>query len=281
MVSNRQPVNWSRLLFFCACYLLVGAGFLAIQRHWPVNQALWPYTGIGLAGVLLFGFRALPLIGLLNLALGLSRYPPEIAVAHAFAEVLAVSVSAWLLHQLRFHRTFLRMSDAVKFLLVGAAIGPLLGSGLKLLINFSVHHGNWHDFPSAWWAWGRGDSLGVLLFAPLLLSWMSRPLKRPFQPSRAEGAALAFCFVAVSLAILFLPQVIPPGKTSPLLGLLFVLVFWAALRFGLRAATLVAVLAALVGCTALMMQVAKTPEWISDGMLRLWAYAMVLPIGGL
>jgi PAS domain S-box-containing protein len=280
-VNNRQPASWSRLLVFGAFYLFVGAGFLAIQRHWPINQALWPYTGIGLAGVLLFGFRALPLVGLLNLALGLSRYPPEIAVALAFAEVLAVSVAAWLLHQLRFHRTFLRMSDAVKFLLVGAAIGPLLGSGLKLLVNFSVHHGNWHDFPSAWWAWGRGDSLGVLLFAPLLLSWMSPAAKRPFRPMRTEGAALALCFVSVSFMVLFLPQMLPPGKTSPLLGLLFVLVFWAALRFGLRAATLVAMLAALVGCAALMMQVPRTPEWISDAVLRLWAYAMVLPIGGL
>src|ERR1700682_1424279 len=170
-VTNRQPANWPRLLFFSAFYLLVGAAFLAVQRHWPINQALWPYTGIGLAGVLFFGYRALPLIGLLNLALGLSRYSPGIAIAQASAEVLAVLIATWLLRQLCFDRAFSRMSDAVKFVLVGAAIGPLLGSGLKLLINFSVHHGNWGEFLSAWWAWVRGDSLGVLLFAPLLLSW--------------------------------------------------------------------------------------------------------------
>lgn len=281
MAAHKRPVNWSWLLLFCAFYLLVGAAFLAIQRYWPINQALWPYTGVGLAGVLLFGYRALPLVGLLNLALGLSRYPPEIAVALALAEVLAVAVAAWLLDQLQFRTTFLRMSDAVKFLLVGAAIGPLLGSGLKLLVNFSVHHGNWHDFPSAWWAWVRGDSLGVLLFAPLLLSWLSPSGQRPFRPTRAEGAGLAFCFVGVSCAVLFLPQVIPPGKTSPLLGLLVVLVFWAALRFGLRAATLVAMLAAFVGCAALVTQAARAPEWVSDAVLRLWAYAMVLPVGGL
>ncbi len=221
------------------------------------------------------------MIGLLNLALGLSRYSPGIAMAHASAEVLAVLIAAWLLRQLRFDRTFPRMSDAVKFLLVGAAIGPLVGSGLKLLINFSVHQGNWNEFLSAWWAWVRGDSLGVLLFAPFLLSWMSPPAKRPFRPTRTEGAVLALCFASVSFMILYLPQVLPPGKTSPLLGLLFILVFWAALRFGLRAATTVALLATFVGCAALMQQVARTPEWISDAVIRLWAFAQVLPIGGL
>jgi integral membrane sensor domain MASE1 len=241
MIFNpRQSAHWMRLLLFSAFYLLVGAAFLAINRRLPIGQALWPYTGIGLAGVLLFGFRILPLILILKLAIGLWVDSPASAAANAVAEVLEVSISAWLLHQLSFKPTFPRMSDAVKFLLAGAATGPLIGTGLKQLINLSFQHGGWSQFIASWWGWCRGDILGVILFTPLVLSWVLPPVTRPFQPTRTEGTMLALSFVAITLMILFLPEALPPGKIPPLLGLLFILAFWAALRFGLQVATTVA-----------------------------------------
>ena len=68
----------ARLFSFSLVYLGVGALFVFTDHYWPVGQALWPYTGIGLAGILIFGFRIWPLITMLNeLGQDISTHKPQ------------------------------------------------------------------------------------------------------------------------------------------------------------------------------------------------------------
>src|SRR5436305_7864077 len=118
-----------RLLLFAAIYLLISSAFVVANRHWPVGQTLWPYTGIGLAGILLFGFRIWPLILALNFALQLLHYSTGSAAAQAMAETVEVCTAAWLLARTGFRVTLERFRDAVLLLIVGGVAGAFLGAG--------------------------------------------------------------------------------------------------------------------------------------------------------
>src|SRR6266853_1780605 len=87
--------NWPRLSLFSAVYLVVGLIFVATPYRSPVGQAIWPYTGIGLAGALLFGPRIWPLLLLLNFSLQLRNNSAAIAGTEAIAETIGVITSAW------------------------------------------------------------------------------------------------------------------------------------------------------------------------------------------
>src|SRR4051794_25557586 len=68
-----------RLALFAALYIAISSAFVIANKRWPIGEAFWPYTGIGLAGILLFGFRIWPLIIGLNFLLQLTHYGPGIA----------------------------------------------------------------------------------------------------------------------------------------------------------------------------------------------------------
>src|SRR5436309_12094276 len=102
-----------RLLLFAAIYVGMSSTFVAADRHWPIGETFWPYTGIGLAGILLFGFRIWPLIIALNFALQLIHYSAGGAAAHAMAETAEVCTAAWLLQRTGFRITVERFRDAI------------------------------------------------------------------------------------------------------------------------------------------------------------------------
>jgi PAS domain S-box-containing protein len=279
-VSNQRFANWPKLLLFSVVYVFVGFIFVAVNRQWPIGQALWPYTGIGLAGVLLFGFRVLPFIALLNFSLSLSHYPLGIAAGQTLAELVELCISAWLLRRLRFNNTFQKLSNTVIFLLAGAAAGPFVGAGLKQLPFLLVQHRSWNEFFFNWWAWWRGDVLGILVFTPLLLSWMLPSSKQSFRPKGAEIAALLAGFGLVSFMILYAPVTVR-NRNGSLVAVFFLFVFWAAMRLGVRAAITVACFAILVGSTSLIQSASSSTAVLSDALLRLWAFASALSTSAL
>src|SRR5262249_25558279 len=96
-------------------------------------------------------------------------------------------------------------------------------------------------------AWGSSDALGVILIAPVILTWTSRhprPAGRPI-----EAVSLFAGRTLVSGAVFVRRE--PALLTQSLFSLLFLFVAWASIRFGPRATT-VAVLVVdfvMVGAT--------------------------------
>src|SRR5204862_6397100 len=58
----------------------------------------------------------------------------------------------------------------------------------------------WRDYPVTWWTWWLGDTVGVILFAPLLVAlpgwWRGR--------DKARFAPLLACGVSVAASVLTL-----------------------------------------------------------------------------
>jgi PAS domain S-box-containing protein len=92
-----------------------------------------------------------------------------------------------------------------------------------------------------WWVWWIGDALGVLLGAPFLLAWLTPPRIHRDRPFSAELGALVLALSALC-QVVFAGRVVALEHLTRLEYTVFPFIIWAAVRFGQRAATSVALL---------------------------------------
>jgi len=214
-------------------YLLTAKlGFLLALEQTNAT-AVWPPAGIALAACLVFGFHLWPGIFLgafvANL-LVLTGTPfslvPALLLSFSTAtgntlEVLAGAylVSRFIPGKLPFDRTL----DTLRFILLGAVASPLISATIGTG-GFCIYSSDWSRCGQMWLTWWLGDAVGVLVFAPLLLTWEKRGTLRRDRWKAAEAAAL--------LALLLLAEAIIFYLNVPLGYLIFPILFWTAFRFG-------------------------------------------------
>jgi PAS domain S-box-containing protein len=104
--------------------------------------------------------------------------------------------------------------------------------------------------------------------------------KQFIRPKRAETATLLASFGLLSCMILFAPVTVR-SRNGSLVAAFFLFVFWAAMRFGVRACITVSCSAVLVGSASLIQSTSSSTEALSDALLRLWAFASALSTSAL
>lgn len=149
--------------------------------------AVWPASGIALAAVVLLGPKAAPGIfvgsfavnianGLDMQSLGALLQGLPVPVSIGLGATLQALAGAALIKRLIGYRNLLTQELQVVWMLA-------LGGPLACLINASVGVGTLYlagSLPADnllfnWWTWWVGDSIGVLVFAPLVLMWSLKP----------------------------------------------------------------------------------------------------------
>ncbi|HVZ79031.1 MAG TPA: MASE1 domain-containing protein, partial [Gemmatimonadaceae bacterium] len=136
--------------------------------------------------------------------------------------------------------------QAAVFLLGGViasnAITSLIGA---VVLRLSTHDTFW----SAWFVWWTGDGMGMLLFAPVILTWahVVRERARFSVPVVIEAALAMLAIGVVAHATISRVRGVT-GTLDPDPYLVFPLLLWAAARFGPWGATTATVV--LAGVTA-------------------------------
>lgn len=226
----------SRLLLLTVAYFATGWLGLQIPYAGTHITLVWLPTGIAVAALLRWDRGVWPAVYLGALLVNLSIGSPwllaaGIAVGNTLAPLLTVE---WL-KRAGFHPAFDRQRDVGTF---------LLGAGLGMLVSASCGVANLYLaglMPvklavSAWLSWWMGDSVGVLLAAPLLLTLNRKNIGRL---SRDRRALLRWLLVAAPVAWLtFFQDYEQFGRSLPLGFLTLPLFAWAALRFGVTGAAL-------------------------------------------
>ncbi len=221
-------------LALAAAYFATGRLGLAIAGYAHSVTLVWPPAGIALAALALGGRRLWPGIALgafgVNLATGLA---PTVAAGLATGNTLGALAGLAVLDRIGVQMPLGRRRDVVG-LFVAAGCFPLVSASLGVA---SLELGG--VIPSAqasgaWLWWWVGDGVGILLIAPVLLTWMSPRPGTP--PARLlEALALAALLVATSVLLFFW------STHAPHYPLTFAVVpplTWAASRFGPRGAAL-------------------------------------------
>jgi signal transduction histidine kinase/integral membrane sensor domain MASE1/ActR/RegA family two-component response regulator len=209
---------------------------------------LWPTSGVALALILHFGWRAA--FGVFAGTLVANSWVdsrPLVSLAVSLVNALEPLLGAFLI--LRF-ANFRRGSDRLRDLLALAGLGGFLASGVGAALGVAAsEHAPWTslgEFLGSIWMWWVADGLGVLIFAPALLSWLSPALSKA--PARQPEAVSIFAgIIGVAwLAFLALPPEAPLHSSALFLVLPFLA--WAALRLTPALAHSALLLASVFAC---------------------------------
>jgi len=213
------------------------------------TSPIWPATGLGIAALLILGLRFWPFITIGAFATVMSTQAGFAAAAIiAVGNTLESVVAVFLLQRLvGFDRRLEHVRDVVWLMVLGGLIAPIVSTviGVAALryagqVNVGISE------TLIWWS---GNVAGCLLAAPLLLSWLGEPLRRPTALRLLEAIALAACVVVIGELVFGF--VVGVGSVAyPLTFAIFPPLVWASIRFGHRGASSVACVFALMAVVA-------------------------------
>jgi signal transduction histidine kinase len=218
------------LLNLCVAILYFGAAKLGFVLASATKQVspVWPPTGIATVAFLLFGTRAAPgIIAAAFLVNLVTDEPWYTAIGIAIGNTLGPFLGAVFCARVaKLDVTLARVRDVFVIVTFGAfgAMTLTATNGVAWLAVAGII--DWSRYTSVWWIWWIGDAMGVLVVAPLLLTWAARP-EIEYRGARLLEWLALFGTLAVTCRVLF-------WSPLPLTYAVFPFAVWAALRFGPR-----------------------------------------------
>ena len=175
------------VLGIAAAYYVTGRLGLLLAIPPGYATPVWLPSGIALGAILIGGYRGWPgiLLGswLLNMALSFEAtngmallkgvaLPTSIGLGAALQAV----VGAYLVRRVvGFPNPLSRERDIGAFLGLGGPVSCLTNATVGVTSLLIAGKIPWAAYFHNWWTWWIGDTIGVLIVTPLLLSWLAEP----------------------------------------------------------------------------------------------------------
>lgn len=187
--NETQPASRMipQILGLAAAYFVTGKLGLLLAIPPGYATAIWPPSGIALAGILVLGYRAWPgiLLGsfLVNVLTTFDASTPSAAflstalplVIGSGAALQAV-VAAFLARRFAgFPNPLANEKEVFSFLLLGGLVGSLVNATVAVSTLLASGRIPGSNFLVNWGTWWIGDAMGVFIFTPLVLAWTLRP----------------------------------------------------------------------------------------------------------
>ncbi|MEG3844161.1 adenylate/guanylate cyclase domain-containing protein [Microcoleus sp. herbarium14] len=244
-----QSPKWQYLAKVAAIAFAYALGAKIASSIPGVNKlatCVWPPAGIAQAVILLFGRRVWPGIALgvffyetINLQVSLT-----LATISAFCACLQAFCAFTLLQKLKFRPSLDRLIDVVNLILCGAVVATQINCTLGTLRLCVTGLVDWSEYWQIRWNWYLGDTLGVLIFTPLLLIAYQK-LAAPHPQNTSTKTIVNTIWRGICLLLLVTVSWLVYNSKSegnlssyPLEYLPFPLVIWATIQFGQRGAVL-------------------------------------------
>ena len=233
-----QSRNWQYLAKVAAIAIVYALGAkvaVSVPGINTLGTCVWPPAGIAQAALLLFGWRFWP-----GIALGVFLFETIdlkvsliIGLVSAFCACLQALFAFTLLNKLKFRRSLERLIDVVNFVFFSAIVATQINCTLGTLRLCLTGMLDWSEYWQIRWNWYMGDTLGVLIFAPLLLILYQKltTCDRQISINRILAGICLLSLIAVSWVV-YNSKSGPTFSGYPLEYLPFPLVIWATIQFG-------------------------------------------------
>ncbi len=212
--------------------------------------SFWLPAGVFLGTLLLVGTAEwAPLVlaaCTVNIAFDLYRGAPFLlCVIMAAANSAEALTGAYLFRRLVARTT--RMASIREFLgllaccaIVGAAVGATIGAPAVVAYGYGT------SFADYWPRWWVGNAMAILLVAPVVLAWAS-PVGSGDRWWRSPGRLLEAAVIVAGLAVVSWGLLVEgPGIMAARRSILVLFILWSSLRFGVRGASAMNLLFALL-----------------------------------
>jgi len=228
-MSHAREMFIAAASYFAAGKLVLLAGISPGQAG-----AIWPASGIALACVLLLGVRVWPgvWLGAALLEAALESSPLVATLMGASSALEALAAAALVRRCIGSPRTFEHGEDAVEFVAIAglsAMIAATAAAGAEWVLSPVQHLSPaW-----TWWTRWQADAMGIIVAAPVVLSWSAGACGTWSRRKLLEISCLALPMLAATYAVFGdgLPGDLP---SLPLTFAILPFVIWAALRFEQR-----------------------------------------------
>jgi PAS domain S-box-containing protein len=231
-MADRAHRNLLYNLGLAAAYLATGRLGLELAGYAHSISLVWPPAGIALAALAVGGRALWPGVALgafaVNLWTGVGLW---VSLGVATGSTLGALVGLAVFDRGGQRAPLTRRQDIAR-LVAAAACFPLVSASVGVA---SLELGGVvppAQTAGAWLWWWVGDAMGILLVAPVLLTWLSSS-HRASPRSPLETAALAVALGAVNVLVFF-DLVSSDRAGEPLTFAVAPPLAWAAARFGPR-----------------------------------------------
>lgn len=173
--------------------------------------AVWPASGVALAAALLWGLRVTPGVMIGSFAVNamtswdgstqaLLMRSLLLALAIALGATLQAVAGAWMIRRSGFRHIFAGEDDVIRTLVLGGPLACLVSASVGIGSLWSAGLVPTPNVPFSWLTWWVGDSIGVLIFMPLICAWALAPRSQ----WRRQQIALTVPMVVVFTAVVIL-----------------------------------------------------------------------------
>jgi diguanylate cyclase (GGDEF)-like protein/PAS domain S-box-containing protein len=225
------------ILALALVYFVIGKLGLLLAIPPSYAAPIWPAAGIALAAVLIFGNRIAPgvFLGsfLANLAnpyniadTNLSAHAMLLPLAVAIGPTLQALIGAALIRRFVAYPMPLQGSrEIIKFLALGGPASCLISASVSVSILFLTGALPEISYAFSWWTWWVGDTIGVVVMMPLILTWIGEP--RELWQSRRKTVAIPLLLAFAVIVGVF------AGAREEFLGVRYSVLAWAVLAIGM------------------------------------------------
>lgn len=215
-------------LYFLAAKFAISSLMLSSEV-----SPMWPAAGVAQAALLLFGPSLWPGVAIGGFLFTLSEQPGYLiaALISATGRTLQPLFGVAMLHHIGFSVKLDRLRDVLGLAILGSFGSAIVNSTIGTLNECLFGLSEWSDFAGTWGTWWLGDAMGILLVAPVLLTWQKWP-ELPQKPRHSVEAVIWFLVLVAICWLVFCSRTRAAYARYPLEYLPFPLVVWAAFRFG-------------------------------------------------
>lgn len=243
---------------------------------------IWPASGIGFSALLLGGWRLWPGIFFGTwLGMGINGGSVLMSSFIAAGSTLESLIAYWLIRRGRRLDVGLQQpSDYWRILWAG-----VVGAGVSAIVGVVALVGL-GDLPVARFGqtfivWWQGNVFGILVIVPLALTWRKWPREWREQ-NRLKEAILCFGLALGVGTLVFMGDPIGFFWDDPSHYATFLLVIWAAARFGRHGVTLTLFLVAGLGLLGIANgQGYFVDKYADHSLFHFWTYMMSLTVTGI